>query len=555
MDDQKRSLLAIALIIGFIYIWFEYFVPKPAPQSKPAAPQPERVVSSEAPTPPTASITPAPSVGMETSKALPAEKKTRETPLAKMVWTNRAGALETLSLKEYAVEQKSDSPRVKVVPFRGGGSPPVEWSIRSNQALHEDGSAVYQFERGDEMQVAFRRKTPEGLNIRKTYRWTEDNYSIEHVLEIENQGAQTQQLQLSAHIESNGKGGKARGLFNPGDPFHVVAFVNEKAVRLEPKEVLENEEIPKGDIAWAGFDSRYFLLTAKPEEGRWSEVVATGTPSKEDPEQPDTLALAMKYLPREVKSGEKLRLKISLFAGPKDIGLLRSAGSTLDRAIDLGDWLGPIARPILLFLRWLHSHIPNYGVAIILLTVLVRLLMFPLTQMQARSMKKMQEHKPQLDALREKYADDKERYQREMMTYMRTHKVNPMGGCLLILPQMPIFFALYRVLYNSIELRHAPFVGWIHDLSEHDPYFILPVLLGVVMFLQQQLTPTPGADPAQQKIMKLMPVMFAGLMVMLPAGLNLYIFVSTLWGIVQQWLIQRKATPTIGSKPKMTASA
>jgi YidC/Oxa1 family membrane protein insertase len=160
-------------------------------------------------------------------------------------------------------------------------------------------------------------------------------------------------------------------------------------------------------------------------------------------------------------------------------------------------------------------------------------------------MRKMQEHKPQLDELRKKHGENKEAYQKEMMAYLRTHRVNPMGGCLLILPQMPIFFALYRVLYNSIELRHAPFVGWIHDLSAHDPFFILPVMLGIVMFLQQQLTPTPGADPAQQKMMKLMPVMFGGLMLFLPAGLNLYIFVSTLWGIVQQWLIQRKGSAPV----------
>jgi YidC/Oxa1 family membrane protein insertase len=169
--------------------------------------------------------------------------------------------------------------------------------------------------------------------------------------------------------------------------------------------------------------------------------------------------------------------------------------------------------------------------------------MFPLAQQQAKSMRKMQEHKPEMDALKAKYADNKEAYSRELMTYMRTHKINPMGGCLLLLPQLPIFFALYRVLYNAIELRQAPFAFWIRDLASHDPYFVLPIVLGAVMFYQQKITPTPGMDPAQATVMKIMPVMFTVFMLFLPSGLNLYILVSTLWGIGQQLMVQRGLAP------------
>ena len=137
---------------------------------------------------------------------------------------------------------------------------------------------------------------------------------------------------------------------------------------------------------------------------------------------------------------------------------------------------------------------------------------------------------------------------------MRTHKINPMGGCLLILPQLPIFFALYRVLWNSIELRHAPFVFWIRDLSAHDPLFVLPVLLGVAMFLQQKMTPSPGADPAQQAMMKFMPLLFTAMMIFLPAGLNLYIFVSTLWGVVQQYWVQRELASPAKTAEKVSRS-
>ena len=262
--------------------------------------------------------------------------------------------------------------------------------------------------------------------------------------------------------------------------------------------------------------------------------------------------LLLVLLSWEIPAGGAQTYSLRLFAGPKDIGVLEKAGASLGRAIDLGDWLGWIARPMLFFLRWLYSIIPNYGIAIILLTVVVRLLMFPMAQMQARSMKRMQEHKPQMDALKAKHKDDKEGYSSALMSYMRQNKINPMGGCLLLLPQLPIFFALYRVLWNSIELRQAPFAFWIHDLSTHDPAFVLPVLLGISMFLQQKMTPNPTADPTQQTMMKVMPLLFTGMMIFLPAGLNLYIFVSTLWGVVQQYWVQRQHSPAANYAEKVS---
>ena len=310
--------------------------------------------------------------------------------------------------------------------------------------------------------------------------------------------------------------------------------------------VQDKDEIPSGDIEWAGFDSRYFLMAALPKQGRWTEIklglisdvsgVQGSTQGETDLEKM-LVELHLVYPPRDLAPRGTQDYALDLFVGPKDIGLLEGVSKGLERSIDLGDWLGWIARPILYFLRWLHTFIPNYGVAIILLTVVVRLAMFPLAHMQAKSMRRMQDHKGELDALKEKYKDQKEVYSKELMAYMRKHKINPMGGCLLLLPQMPVFFALYRVLYNSIELRHAPFMLWIQDLSDYDPYFVTPVLLGIAMFLQQKMTPTPTADPMQAKMMKIMPVMFAGFMLFLPSGLTLYILISTIWGIAQQYWV------------------
>jgi YidC/Oxa1 family membrane protein insertase len=182
----------------------------------------------------------------------------------------------------------------------------------------------------------------------------------------------------------------------------------------------------------------------------------------------------------------------------------------------------------------------NYGVAIILLTVLVRLLFYPLTLKSQKSMKAMQRLQPQIASLKEKYKDEPAKMQQEQMALFKTHKVNPMGGCLPMLVQLPVFIALYAVLGNSIELFQAPFFGWIQDLSTKDPYYIYPVLMGVSMFVQQKLTPAVGMDPAQQKVMMFMPVLFSGMMINLPSGLTMYIFVSTLLGIFQQVMMKDK---------------
>ena len=189
-------------------------------------------------------------------------------------------------------------------------------------------------------------------------------------------------------------------------------------------------------------------------------------------------------------------------------------------------------------LYWFYSLIQNWGVAIILLTVLVRLIVLPFNITSYKSMKKMQVIQPKIKALRERYKDDPQNLNKEMMAVMRDNKVNPLGGCLPMLLQMPVFFALYQCLGQSIELYQAPFFGWIHDLSLKDPFYVLPILMGISMYVQQKITPTT-MDPAQAKIMQFLPVVFSLMMVSLPSGLTLYIFVSTLFGIIQQQIFMK----------------
>jgi YidC/Oxa1 family membrane protein insertase len=234
------------------------------------------------------------------------------------------------------------------------------------------------------------------------------------------------------------------------------------------------------------------------------------------------------------------------YIGPKDISKLESADSEVISLVDFG-FFASLAKPMHSILKWFFGFVGNWGVSIILLTLLVRIVILPLHIMSFKSMKAMQKIQPSIQAIREKYKDDPTTLNREMMDIMKTNKVNPLGGCLPMLMQIPVFLALYQVFGQSIEFYQAPFIFWIKDLSLKDPYFILPVLMGITMFMQQKMTPST-MDPAQAKIMMFMPIVFSFMMISLPSALTLYIFVSTLFGIIQQFMFLKDKTAPITLK-------
>lgn len=219
---------------------------------------------------------------------------------------------------------------------------------------------------------------------------------------------------------------------------------------------------------------------------------------------------------------------------------LISVGDNLDKSVDFG-MFSIIAVPIFRALQFIYRYLPNYGIAIILLTILIRLITFPLQYKSFKGMKKMQELQPEMQKIKEKYKNDQQKMQQETMELFKKAGANPLSGCLPLLLQMPFFFAIYRVLFSSVELVGAPFYGWIKDLSIHDPFYVLPVLMAVTMFLQQKMTPSASADPIQQKVMMFMPLIFAFIFKGMPAGLVLYIVVSTFVGILQQYFVYKLA--------------
>lgn len=240
----------------------------------------------------------------------------------------------------------------------------------------------------------------------------------------------------------------------------------------------------------------------------------------------------------QVPAGGQAKESLRFYVGPKSQETLEQLAPKIALTIDYG-WLWYISQPLFSFLNFIHKYVHNWGVAIMVMTLIIKLIFFPLTNASYKSMARMRKLQPQIQNLRENYGDNRQRMQEELMKMYKREKVNPLGGCLPLLIQMPIFIAFYWTLVESVELRHAPFYWWIKDLSTQDPYFVLPLLMGASMFLQQQLSPTPP-DPTQARIMKLLPVFFTIFFLWFPAGLVLYWLVNNILSIIQQYIITRR---------------
>jgi YidC/Oxa1 family membrane protein insertase len=308
----------------------------------------------------------------------------------------------------------------------------------------------------------------------------------------------------------------------------LMYYTNSKLERKKVDSEIDPTEIVT-PVKWVGAESRYFVLAVLPQGAAPEKTLIQTT-------GPNNAQASMQF----PISGNALNLKFKVAFTPKSLDALRAIDKTLDTAVNLG-FFAFLAYPILWTLKFIYSFVHNYGVAIILLTLLIKLLTFPLVLKGMSGMRKMAEFQPKMKALKEKHGDDKTKFNQEMMAMMKESGYNPMAGCLPMVLQMPIFFALYSVLYAAVELYQAPFALWIQDLSAKDPYYITPVLMTLVMFMQQKLTPpSPGMDPNQQKMMRFMPLMFGAFMITTPSGLCLYMLVNALFSVIQQQYLNKK---------------
>jgi YidC/Oxa1 family membrane protein insertase len=333
-------------------------------------------------------------------------------------------------------------------------------------------------------------------------------------------------------------------VYYDGHKYHTEALSSE----------LEFKSIP-GEMRWMGAVTRYFAL-AIVEEG-----------SKGGAPRPTALVqnaglvggthsgrISLVYS----AAGPRISIPVKVYLGPKELNVIKKVDKSLDLMVDFG-FFSAFAYPLLLILKWIQGVVVNWGVAIILLTVLVKIVTFPLNYKSMKSMRELSKLTPQIQKLKEKYKDDKQKQNQEMMMLMKNNKANPLAGCLPILVQMPVFFALYSLLYSAFELYGAPFGFWIQDLSVKDPFYVTPVLLTALMYLQQKLTPNTVTDPMQAKMMQLMPVIFGVFMISLPSGLAIYMLTNSAVSIVQQVFLNKHLDklygPIVVPKPAVAGKA
>ena len=404
----------------------------------------------------------------------------------------------------------------------------------TDRPLFASGSDHYRVESGETFDLVLSAEH-RGVRVEKVYTFDGDDYLIDVAYRIRNPHDRPFQASLFAQIKRDGKAPVGGNTFSMGPQPYVGAALTTTGTRYEK---LEFEDLDEGDFratesgGWMAVLQHYFLsawiANEAEEHTYYGRQRSDGT---------YTVGFTGPLL--AVAPGATEEWRSRLYVGPKDQKRLEQIAENLNLTVDYG-FLWWLAVPLFWILDWLHGYAGNWGVAIILLTVLVKLVLYPLSSASYKSMANMRRVAPQMKRLQERHAGDRQKLSQEMMALYKKEGVNPLGGCLPMLLPMPIFIALYWVLYESVELRQAPFVFWIQDLSVKDPFFILPLLMGGTMYLQQAMSPAMG-DPMTVRMMKMMPIVFTVLFLWFPAGLVLYWLVNSVLSVAQQWYVMKKA--------------
>jgi YidC/Oxa1 family membrane protein insertase len=543
MDTQRMFLaifLSLAILLGYQY----FFVPTPPPvtestvSSSPQNGKEEEKSVAKAPAPvAAASLLTAQPTGA-------AVRKGREIPVTTSLYsavvTESGGMVKSFQLKDYREALGKDSGNKELLRPKDGDSLPLNfsWGIEPSSippVMYE--AAPVKEEQGDGTTLTLRGKLPSGLEIVRTMRFLDQQYLVELTIDVVNNTATP--LQGAPYLTlDNRPFSKENGMVSVGPAVLLDGVLEE----LKADDLKKGSKSFTGKMSWAAYEDNYFFCGIVPRTGEQH----TAHFSLQDENRVSTVLAGASDV---IQPGQRQQYTYSVYFGPKTMGDLKSVGHELERSINFG-WFDVMAKPTLYLLNFLHGYVGNYGLAIILVTVLIKLLFWPVSQKGMKSMKTMQKLQPKMAKLREKYKDDKQMQQQEMIKLYQTYKVNPVGGCLPMVIQIPVFFALYKVLLQTIELRHAPFFLWIADLSAPDRLFVgfdlpfvggipvLTLLMGATMFLQQKMTPATG-DPTQQKVMMFMPVIFTFMFLNFASGLVLYWFVNNLLSIGQQYLVNR----------------
>ena len=565
MDEQKRLLLAVVLSVVVLVGYQTFFVKPPPQDSQPLQVQNQQdqnqsqqqvqqgasnVSDYKAP------IVPSTPVERPESKF---RTISISTPLYNIAISEYGAAVRRFELKKYKATNKPDSPLKQLVSKDlASGMLTLDLERKSIPKLK---NAVYTANISTDKTIVsqgsksieFVFTTPRGLVIKKTFTFRADSYMID--CDIVFQNGSDMSLNDSIVISTPGiydEEVKKRSRFAFEGP---VVFVNDEYTAIKPKNI-EEQNTYSGKIGWSGYTERYFMTAVMPkpmQESSGEMVVNLDTKLKLSYVNELVTNDLIQTMDR-LDPGKQASYPFVFYMGPKSLKVLGQYDNSFKKAINFG-FFNIIAKPLLITMNTIYNVIPNYGIAIILLTVLIKLIFWPLGTKSYKSMNKMKKVQPLMTELRAKYKNDKQRMNKEVMSLYKTYKVNPASGCLPMLVQMPIFFALYRMLYQAIELRHAPFFGWITDLSAPDRLFefsfsipmmqaphglpMLTLVMGASFLLQQKMTPATG-DPMQAKMMMLMPIFMTVLFINFPAGLVLYMFVNNIISMGQQYYIQKK---------------
>jgi len=551
--DNYRAFLAIVIsfVILIVYqYFFAGFETKKAPEIKhqetavehvaPPVLKKEAKVQKSSPKP-------LPAVPPKIAEH-PAREITVDTNLYRAVFSEQGGELKSFVLKKYKETDKPDSPGKQLIETNATQGYPLNFTwgtVVEPGLLYTSDNREVTFKNGDKSQLTMHAVSASGLTVERKYIFDRSSYLINLQVKVKNTSGGALQgepslLQVNVPFEDS----EAKSRYNFTGP---AAFINGKLEEFKSKEITESPKTIQGTIDWAAYEGTYFICGIMAGKNELSTV------SMQEKGKMVQMAFAGKL--DTLAPGAEAVYNYRLFYGPKKLSLLKKVGNNLDKSINFG-WFDVIAKPTLWLLNFLFGFVHNYGIAIILVTILFKAAFWPITQKGMKSMKNMQKLQPKMVKIKEKYKDDPTRMNKEVMNLYKTYKVNPLGGCLPMVLQIPVFFALYKVLLQCIELRHAPFMLWITDLSApdrlwpglHIPYLggipVLTLLMGVSMFFQQKMSPTT-ADPTQAKIMMFLPVVFTVMFVNFSSGLVLYWFVNNLLSILQQYLINKQSIKTV----------
>jgi YidC/Oxa1 family membrane protein insertase len=543
--EQKNLFTAIILSVLVFMVWNYFFMPAP-PELPPAEPQSQEEVITN----PSDSITrvdalrdintPAPDQNLKLT--------TIRTPLYTIVLSNRGAVVKQVKLKEYKQDNTPDSDLKYLidpvlqsgnygVSFKNGTLPGVDTALFSVSTDESDIDAGQ-----NPFSLIYTWASGTGIVIEKAFHFKPDTYVIDCHITVKNASSQNFGDDLMVHL-ANRIADKSAIAFE-GPAFYLDNDLTEIKIKK-----IEDSGRFSGNVNWLAIEDRYFMMGLLPEEQSGNEILLSH-------DETSDIVMARLVKPTGVIApGTQKQFRYTIYNGPKKLTILKNVGSKLDKIVNFG-LFDFIARPCLTLMGYIYHHVvANYGIAIIMLTILFKIILWPLGSKSYKSMNDMKKLQPLVAEIREKHKANKQKMNEEMMGLYKTYKVNPLSGCLPMVVQMPIFFAFYKMLYQSIELRHAPFFAWIMDLSAPDrlfhfnvtiPFFepptgipVLTLLMGASMVLQQKMAP-PAGDPAQAKMMMLMPVFMTFIFMNFSSGLVLYWLVNNIVSILQQYYIMKK---------------